>query len=154
MVLQLLPKHLQTIYTHAETTYPEECCGIILGNLTSEGKTVVEVMPTENAWNAETAAELPGDDTLDYSKRQRYAIAPQVMLQAQKEARDSKLNIIGIYHSHTDHPAIPSEYDRQLAWQEYSYIIVSVQNGKASDMKSWTLDDNHQFQQEIIEKLG
>ena len=154
MVLQLLPKHLQTIYTHAETTYPEECCGIILGNLTSEGKTVVEVMPTENAWNAETAAELPGDDTLDYSKRQRYAIAPQVMLQAQKEARDRKLNIIGIYHSHTDHPGIPSEYDRQLAWQEYSYIIVSVQNGKASDMKSWTLDDSHQFQQEAIEKLG
>lgn len=154
MVLQLLPKHLQTIYTHAETTYPEECCGIILGNLTSEGKTVVEVMPTENAWNAETAAELPGDDTLDYSKRQRYAIAPQVMLQAQKEARDRKLNIIGIYHSHTDHPAIPSEYDQKLAWQEYSYIIVSVQNGKASDMKSWTLDDNHQFQQEVIEKLG
>jgi proteasome lid subunit RPN8/RPN11 len=154
MVLQLLPKHLQTIYTHAETTYPEECCGIILGNLTSEGKTVVEVMPTENAWNAETAAELPGDDTLDYSKRQRYAIAPQVMLHAQKEARDCKLNIIGIYHSHTDHPAIPSEYDRQLAWQEYSYIIVSVQNGKASDMKSWTLDDSHQFQQEAIEKLG
>ena len=153
MVLQLLPKHLQT-NTHAETTYPEECCGIILGNLTSEGKTVVEVMPTENAWNAETAAELPGDDTLDYSKRQRYAIAPQVMLHAQKEARDRKLNIIGIYHSHTDHPAIPSEYDRQLAWQEYSYIIVSVQNGKASDMKSWTLDDSHQFQQEAIEKLG
>ncbi|MBW4504077.1 MAG: M67 family metallopeptidase [Scytonema hyalinum WJT4-NPBG1] len=154
MVLQLLPKHLQTIYTHAETTYPEECCGIILGNLTSEGKTVVEVMPTENAWNAETAAELPGDDTLDYSKRQRYAIAPQVMLHTQKEARDRKLNIIGIYHSHTDHPAIPSEYDRQLAWQEYSYIIVSVQNGKASDIKSWTLDDTHQFQQEAIEKLG
>lgn len=154
MVLQLLPKHLQTIYTHAETTYPEECCGIILGYLTSEGKTVVEVMPTENAWNAETAADLPGDDTLDYSKRQRYAIAPQVMLHAQKEARDRKLNIIGIYHSHTDHPAIPSEYDQKLAWQEYSYIIVSVQNGKASDMKSWTLDDNHQFQQEVIEKLG
>ncbi|BAY48312.1 Mov34/MPN/PAD-1 family protein [Scytonema sp. HK-05] len=139
---------------HAETTYPEECCGIILGNLTSEGKTVVEVMPTENAWNAETAAELPGDDTLDYSKRQRYAIAPQVMLQAQREARDSKLNIIGIYHSHTDHPAIPSEYDQKLAWQEYSYIIVSVQNGKAGDIKSWSLDDNHQFQQEVIEKLG
>ncbi|NEQ19620.1 MAG: M67 family metallopeptidase [Microcoleus sp. SIO2G3] len=189
MVLQLSPKHLQTMSAHAETTYPEECCGIILGYLTSEGKTAVEVMPTENAWNAETAAELPGDDTLDYSKKQRYAIvrillrlffqksllrsfrteqphsvrlskrtryaiAPQVMLQAQREARDSKLNIIGIYHSHTDHPAIPSEYDQKLAWQEYSYIIVSVQNGKTSDMKSWTLDDNHQFQQEVIEKLG
>ncbi|KAB8320345.1 M67 family metallopeptidase [Tolypothrix campylonemoides VB511288] len=154
MVLQLLPKHLQTMSAHAETTYPEECCGIILGYLTSEGKTVVEVMPTENAWNAETAADLSGDDTLDYSKRQRYAIASQVMLQAQKQARDRQLNIIGIYHSHTDHPAIPSEYDQKLAWQEYSYIIVSVHNGKASDMKSWTLDDNHQFQQEVIEKLG
>lgn len=154
MVLQLSPKHLQTMSTHAETSYPEECCGIIFGYLASEGKTVVEIMPTENAWNAETAADFPRDDTLDYSKRQRYAIAPQVMLQAQKEARDRKLNIIGIYHSHTDHPAIPSEYDRQLAWQEYSYIIVSVRNGKAGDIKSWSLDDNHQFQQEAIEKLG
>ncbi|WP_156818171.1 Mov34/MPN/PAD-1 family protein [Mastigocladopsis repens] len=189
MILKLLPEHLQTICTHAETTYPEECCGIILGYLASEGKTVVKVMPTENAWSAETAADFPRDDTLDYSKRQRYAIvrflprrffqkrlprsegtgqlhgvqlgkrtrfaiAPQVMLQAQKEARDCKLNIIGIYHSHTDHPAIPSECDRQLAWQEYSYIIVSVQKGKASDIKSWLLDDNHQFQQEAIEKLG
>lgn len=151
MILKLLRQHIQTIYTHAETTYPEECCGIIFGHLTSEGKTVVEVMSTENAWNAETAADFPKDDTLDYSKKQRYAIAPQVMLQAQREARERNLNIVGIYHSHTDHPAIPSEFDRQCAWQEYSYIIVSVQNGKASDIKNWCLDDNHQFQQEAIE---
>ncbi|NJM73595.1 MAG: M67 family metallopeptidase [Scytonema sp. RU_4_4] len=149
-MLKLLPQHLQTIYTHAETTYPEECCGIVLGYLTSEGKTVVEVMPTENAWNAETATGFPGSDT-SLSKRRRYAIAPQVMLQAQREAREQNLNIVGIYHSHTDHPATPSEFDRQCAWQEYSYIIVSVQNGKASDIKSWCLDDNHQFQQEAIE---
>jgi proteasome lid subunit RPN8/RPN11 len=150
VVLKLFPEHLQTISTHAETTYPEECCGIVLGYLTSEGKTVVEVMPTKNAWNAETAADFPGEDT-SFSKRRRYAIAPQVMLQAQREARERNLNIVGIYHSHTDHPATPSEFDRQCAWQEYSYIIVSVQSGKASDIKSWTLDDSHQFQQEAIE---
>ncbi|ARV60465.1 hypothetical protein BZZ01_19120 [Nostocales cyanobacterium HT-58-2] len=149
-MIQLSPQHLQTICTHAETTYPDECCGIIVGYLTSEGKTVVEIMPTENAWNAETAADFPGEKT-SLSKRRRYAIAPLVMLQAQKEARDRKLDIIGIYHSHTDHPAIPSEFDRQCAWQEYSYIIVSVHSGKAGDMRSWILDDNHQFQQELIE---
>jgi proteasome lid subunit RPN8/RPN11 len=152
-MIQLNPEHLQTISTHAETTYPEECCGILLGDLASEVKTVVKVITTENVWNAETAADFPGNEQY-HNKRTRYAIAPQVMLQVQKQARDCKLNIIGIYHSHTDHPAIPSECDRQLAWQEYSYIIVSVQNGKASDIKSWVLDDNHQFQQEAIEKLS
>jgi len=148
VVLKLLPEHLQTIRTHAENTYPEECCGIMLGYLTSLGKTVVEVMPTDNAWSAE-AADFPGDDKA-YSKKRRYAIAPQVMLQAQKEARDRHLNIIGIYHSHPDNPAIPSEFDRQCAWQEYSNIIVSVQNGKAADIKSWCLDDDHLFQEEIL----
>ncbi|MEC4818121.1 MAG: M67 family metallopeptidase [Scytonema sp. PMC 1069.18] len=152
-MLQLSPKHQQTIYTHAESTYPEECCGIILGYLTNESKTVVEVIPTENAWNAETAPDDFRNDT-EFSKRRRYTIAPQTMLQVQKEARDRELNIIGIYHSHPDYPANPSEFDRQYAWQEYSYIIVSVQNGQAGDIKSWTLDDNHQFQQEAIELRG
>ena len=150
MVLKLLPEHLQTIRTHAENTYPEECCGIILGYLTNLGKTIVELMPTDNAWSAEAAADFPDNDTA-YSKARRYAIAPQVMLQAQKEARDRHLNIIGIYHSHPDYPNTPSEFDRQCAWQEYSYIIVSVQNGKAAELTSWVLDDHHQFQPEAIQ---
>ncbi|OUL36419.1 hypothetical protein BV372_07470 [Nostoc sp. T09] len=151
MILQLLPEHLQIIRTHAESTYPEECCGIILGHAMSEGKTVVEVMPTENAWNTE-AADFPYDDTTE-SQRRRYAIAPQVMLQAQREARDRSLNIIGIYHSHTDAPPIPSECDRLYAWPEYSYIIVSVQKGKAETLQSWSLDDTHQFQPETIKNI-
>ncbi|MBH8551451.1 M67 family metallopeptidase [Nostocaceae cyanobacterium CENA357] len=149
MILQLLSEHLQTIHTHAEKTYPEECCGIILGYLDSTSKTVVEVIPTENAWIQE-AANFPGEL---HNQEQRYAIAPQVMLQIQKKARDNSLNIIGIYHSHPDHPAIPSECDRIYAWQEYSYIIVSVQNGKANDIQSWSLDDHHQFQPELIENI-
>ncbi|GAB1539702.1 M67 family metallopeptidase [Scytonema sp. NUACC21] len=147
-MIQLSPQQLQTIYSHAESTYPEECCGLLLGSLAGEAKTVVEVIPTENAWGSE-AADPFGDSTA--SKRHRYTIAPQVMLQVQKQARDRQLNIIGIYHSHTENPAIPSEFDREYAWQEYSYIIVSVKGSKATDVKSWVLDDHHQFQQEGLE---
>lgn len=142
MLLKLNPEHLLLIRTHAASTYPEECCGIMLGYFANESKTVVEVIPTENAWSGETAGDVGrGGVTppiLD-NKRRRYAIAPEIMLKVQKEARDRSLNIIGIYHSHPDYPAIPSESDRILAWQEYSYIIVSVPNGKALELKSWHL---------------
>jgi proteasome lid subunit RPN8/RPN11 len=152
-MIRLSQEHLQTIRAHAESTYPDECCGMILGYLANEGKTVVEVVPTENAWNTEAAAEFPGEHTAESKKRQ-YAIAPEVMLKMQKEARDRSLNIIGIFHSHPDHPAIPSECDRLYAWQGYSYIIVTVQNGKAGELLSWSLDDCHQFQAETIGNIN
>ncbi|MEW5859499.1 MAG: M67 family metallopeptidase, partial [Cyanobacteriota bacterium] len=107
-VLKLHPHHLQAIRTHAESTYPEECCGLLLGQLAEDGKTVVEVMPTENSWNAEAVEafqEIEGSAKLGSDKRDRYAIAPQEMLTAQKLGRDRQLDIIGIYHSHPDHPA-------------------------------------------------
>ncbi|MBD2446472.1 M67 family metallopeptidase [Nostoc sp. FACHB-152] len=150
--MNLKPEHIQTIRSHAESTYPEECCGLILGYIDNQTKTVVEIIPTENAWSAESA-NFALDDS-KYSEARRYAIAPQVMLQVQKAARDKSLNIIGIYHSHPDNSAIPSECDRQYAWPEYSYIIVSVQNGKASELLSWSLDDNHQFQSESIDTIN
>lgn len=151
-MIRLSQEHLQNIRAHAESTYPDECCGIILGYLANEGKTVVEVMPTENAWNTEAVAEFSGERTAE-SKRRQYAIAPEVMLKTQKEARHRSLNIIGIFHSHPDISAIPSECDRLYAWQGYSYIIVTVQNGKAGELRSWSLDDRHQFQAEAIENI-
>ncbi|MDF5709804.1 MAG: M67 family metallopeptidase [Nostoc sp. S4] len=151
-MIGLSQEHLQTIRTHAEKIYPEECCGIMLGYVANEGKTTVEVMPTENAWNTEAGAEFSGERTAESKKRQ-YTIAPQVMLQAQKQARDRSLSIIGIFHSHPDCSAIPSECDRVYAWQGYSYIIVSVQNGKATEVRSWSLDNTHQFQAEAIENI-
>jgi proteasome lid subunit RPN8/RPN11 len=151
-MIRLSQEQLQTIRAHAESTYPEECCGMILGYLANGGKIVVEVIPTENAWNTEAAAEFAGEYTAD-SKRRQYTIAPEVMLKTQREARNKSLNIIGIFHSHPDHPAIPSECDRIYAWQGYSYIIVSVQNGKAGELLSWSLDDTHHFQAEAIENI-
>ncbi|MFM2060503.1 MAG: hypothetical protein RLZZ507_173 [Cyanobacteriota bacterium] len=147
--LKIYPEHLQIINIHAENTYPDECCGLILGYLSNGVKTVVEVIPAENVWNTEEANFT--EDKESYSTRRRYAIAPQFMLQIQKEARNRNLNIIGIFHSHPDYPAIPSECDRLYAWAEYSYIIVSVAQGKAGELNSFSLDDNHQFQGEIIE---
>lgn len=148
-MIELIEKHLQIIFNHAEATYPEECCGVMLGNISNNCKTVIEIIPTQNAWNQETAGNFQ-DNHPNYSKKRRYTIEPREMLQIQKSARDKNLNIIGIFHSHPDYQAIPSEFDRISAWEEYSYIIVSVQKGQAGEINSWILDDNHQFQQEIL----
>lgn len=153
MSLKLANKHLKTICAHAENIYPEECCGLLLGKIHQADKTLVEVVVTDNAWNREAVATFTAVDDmagLDGSKRSQYTIAPEVMLKVQRQARDRQLDIIGIYHSHPDHPAIPSEFDRVYAWQQYSYLIVSVQQGKASEWKSWSLNDNHQFQLESV----
>lgn len=148
MVLKVRAEHLKAIATHAVTTYPDECCGILLGKIDGEDKTLVEVWQTENAWDDETP--LPNDDRSGTSKKRRYAIAPVDLLKAQKSACERDLDVIGFYHSHPDHPAIPSECDRSCAWPQYSYIIVSVTQGRADDFRSWLLDENDRFQPEEI----
>ena len=156
-MLKLHSHHLQALQTHAESTYPEECCGLLLGHLSGSAKTLIEVLPTENTWDDEAAEafqSIEGSAKLESSKRSRFSIAPIVMLNAQKDARDRNLDIIGVYHSHPDHPAVPSEFDQAIAWSKYSYIIVSVQDGLACDLKSWSLDDDHQFQPEEILTLS
>ncbi|MFM7370056.1 MAG: Mov34/MPN/PAD-1 family protein [Sphaerospermopsis kisseleviana] len=150
-ILKINDQNLESINLHAEKTYPDECCGLILGYLSNGVKTVVEVIPTENVWNRERGNFSENQE--EYSTRRRYAIAPFFMLQIQKEARNRNLNIIGIFHSHPDYPAIPSEWDRIYAWPEYSYIIVSVNQGKAGELNSFCLDENHQFQAETIERI-
>ena len=152
-MLKLHSDHLQAMQTHAESTYPEECCGLLLGLLRGDVKTLVEVLATQNSWGDDGVDDFQAIESSAQrksSKRNRFSIAPKVMLQAQKDARDRNLDIIGIFHSHPDHPAVPSEFDRAIAWQQYSYIIVSVQQGKACDLKSWSLNDEHQFQPEEI----
>lgn len=151
-MLQLSLDSLQQISTHAERTYPEECCGLLLGRVEADGrKRLSEVWETPNAWSAETAEAVafrvpPGAA----STRDRYWIDPQDLLKAQRYARDHQLNVIGIYHSHPDQAAVPSECDRLLAWARYAYVIVSVRQGKVQDLRCWSLDETHQFQPEEI----
>ncbi len=148
MVLTLDRNHLSLIYTHAERTYPEECCGLLLGKLTMGNKRLVDVRPTANTWEANLETDTISDASL--TKARRYWIDPQEMLGVMKDARSRDLDIIGIYHSHPNNPAVPSECDRQLAWTQYSYLIVSVQQGRAVEQQSWQLDDQQQFQPEAI----
>lgn len=155
MTFSISADQLQQITTHAERAYPEECCGILLGTRQAEGAMLVEVMATVNAWSAEVAADLSAaiadsQYTAETARRDRYWIDPRDLLQTQKAARDRQLDIVGIYHSHPDHPAVPSETDRLLAWAEYCYIIVSVRQGIANQTSCWKLDQSHQFQPEDL----
>jgi proteasome lid subunit RPN8/RPN11 len=152
LTLQTAQKHLQAIRQHGETTYPYECCGLLLGNFQDNGEILLETFPMENRWG-ETATEVFEADA-HATKERQYTIDPKVMLQVQKDARDRSLQIIGVYHSHPDHPAFPSEFDRKYAWPEFSYIIVSIRQGKATDLFSWRLDPQHQFQHEEIHILS
>ena len=168
-MLILTPAQQQEIEADAERAYPEECCGILLGRLERDAqkastqkadlqKTVIEVRPTLNAWSESVAADLApaisdSRHPASSARRDRYWIAPQDLLKAQREARDRNLQVIGIYHSHPDHPAIPSETDRLLAWPEYSYLILAVEQGRVAQVLSWQLDAAHQFQAEAVSQV-
>jgi len=157
-VLKLTQQQQEQMYRHAQHTYPEECCGILFGTFQANRETIVtEVWETENAWEAESQrfeAVCPeaADDGL--SKRNRFTIDPAVLLKAQKYARTHNLSIVGIYHSHPDHTTDPSEFDRAIAWDTYSYLIMSVQDGTVVDCCSWILDEQDQFQEEAIVTEG
>jgi proteasome lid subunit RPN8/RPN11 len=143
---------LQVIYTHAAAVYPEECCGILLGKQIDNDKIVTEAIATINAWDeAIFSDDFKTSDDLDRTKHSRYIIPPQAIFQAQKRARELQLEIVGFFHSHPDTQAIPSNCDRDRAWEVYSYPIVSVIRGKVTEIKSWVLDRNGIFQPEEIE---
>lgn len=153
MVLQLSDQQVQQLIAHATRTYPDECCGLLLGQITPDRplKPVIKIWETVNAWNPEVGADLTTViPHLGTGKSDRFWIDPQDLLAAQRYAHDHQLSIVGIYHSHPDHPAVPSESDRLLAWSAYSYLILSVQSGIVSDYRCWTLDQHHQFQPEEI----
>ncbi|NJK65121.1 MAG: M67 family metallopeptidase [Microcoleus sp. CSU_2_2] len=146
--IALSESHILSIRTHAEKTYPEECCGLLLGQVTGDVKTLVEVWPTNNAWSAEAEDNWPEQKGL--TEKRRYAMSPADLLKAMKDGRDRSLEIIGIFHSHIDCAAVPSEFDRAGAWPQYSYIIVSVRQGASEDLLSWSLDTDSNFQAEEI----
>ncbi|MEC4803258.1 MAG: M67 family metallopeptidase [Jaaginema sp. PMC 1079.18] len=153
MTITLTSQQLQIIKTGVEKSYPQEGCGLLLGHLVEGNKIVIKAIATENSWDATAAsnfAEVTGKPQREVTRRTNFSIAPEVMLRVQKQARDEKLEIVGIYHSHPDGQAIPSEFDRAIAWPIYSYLIVSVQNGKSTEVLSWVLDEERQFQPETL----
>lgn len=143
---------IKQIYDHALTIYPEECCGILFGKIDNQPqeKIVIKIWETENNWgkDPETFNLFSHNNQPNLSKKNRFSIAPKILFKAQKYARDQEFAIIGFYHSHPDYLAIPSAFDRSIAWPNYSYLIVSLARQQIKEVKSWSLDETDQFQQE------
>lgn len=154
-----------TLFEAAIASYPAECCGLLVGRREpspgSDDRTVVVVISLTNAWEpsllgyTDSQAKPAQDRSAgEHSVGDRYYIDPADMLAVQRSARERGLEILGVYHSHPDHEAVPSECDRILAWPVYSYVIVSVRAGQVADLKSWRLDDQNQFQSEPVKMIG
>ena len=141
----------EKIRAHGAETYPHECCGALLGRDSNS------VAASDRGAGSLTAAReilelFPLVNRREDSPRNRFSVTAQDVLAAEKAAHEQGLEVVGWYHSHPDHPARPSEYDRDHAWPWYSYIIVSVHNGASQDMTSWRLnDDRAEFSAEGIE---
>ena len=138
-MIHVAPEQLDEIRRHGERDYPFECCGLLIGRFDDGGqKTVAETYAISNAREEE-------------AKRRRFLIRPEELLAGERHARARGLDVVGFYHSHPDHPARPSEYDLEHAWPTYSYIIVSVREGRAEDLTSWEMnDDRSRFNTEEI----
>ena len=124
-MIVLTPRQAAAIRAHAERTYPEECCGVLIGGAGVEPPRVELVREIANVHEDE--------------RRRRFLLDPRQHLVAQKEARSRGLAVIGVYHSHPDHAAQPSEHDRRHAWPNLRYLIVAVEHGTAGEITAWTL---------------
>ena len=121
------------IRAHGASMFPDECCGALLGR---DG--IVE-----------QAYGLP--NTTEEGPRRRFLVRPSDYRVAEARATESGLDLLGFYHSHPDHPAVPSPYDLDHAWPSFAYIIVSVMAGVPRDLRSWRLsDDRAKFDEQPV----
>lgn len=121
MVMRIGRRTLQDILAHAESAYPEECCGVLIAG--SGSKDVVGSVKMRNAFSG--------------PRHDRYNIDPMDLYRADRDAANRGLTITGIYHSHPDHPATLSEFDIEHSFPWYSYLVVSVPKGQVGDTRSW-----------------
>lgn len=144
MAIQLNAEQLEGIRSHGAREYPNECCGMLLGSAEGDDKQVSEIIALQNLRHDSARAQdlLPLDDPGRESEKNRFLIDPREQVRVEKDARARGLDVLGYYHSHPDHPARPSNYDREHAWPWYSYIIVSVKQGEAAEMTSWVLSED------------
>ncbi|HLW78243.1 MAG TPA: M67 family metallopeptidase [Terriglobia bacterium] len=154
MTLQLSQPQLDAIRQHGARDYPSECCGMLLGRAQDGRKSVAEAVALPNLRHDPEAAQklLPLETPSNESERNRFLIDPRDQIRVEKDARARGLDVVGYYHSHPDHPARPSVYDRDHAWPWYSYVIISVERGEPKALNSWVLrDDRTQFDPEAVE---
>jgi proteasome lid subunit RPN8/RPN11 len=156
MGLSIGQNEIEAIRRHGARDYPNECCGILLGKADGDKKSVLEAVPLKNLRTDPEKAQklLPLESPGKETERNRFLIDPMEQLRVDKDARRRGLDVVGYYHSHPDHPARPSNYDRDHAWPWYSYVILSVAKGQPEDMTSWVLAENRErFDPEPVEIL-
>ena len=131
----------EALRAHGEETYPHECCGVLLGNVSPDGNHVRQIVRAGN--------------TRTDSAHNRYNIAPEELVKIQRQARKLGFDIVGFYHSHPDHPAMWSPTDfAEAHWVGCSYVITAVAQGKAAITNSFMLagatEEDKRFEQETI----
>ena len=145
MPIELPKTEVAKIQMHGEKTFPFECCGLLIGKISNDE--IRSVLKTQSVENINKK-----------NPERRYNINPLDFIKIEAEADTHGLQIIGIYHSHPNHPARPSKFDLELAWPNFSYIVISIQNRHADQMTSWRLDESRtkfveeeiRFESEII----
>jgi proteasome lid subunit RPN8/RPN11 len=138
-MLKIGKTELDEILRHGEETYPYECCGVLLGHMEGEVRRV-------------TAVARAGNTRTD-SAHNRYNIDPQDLIRIQRQGRQRGEDVIGYYHSHPDHPARWSPTDLAEAhWPGYSYVITSVEQGKAAITNSFELSGNDESDKEFVDE--
>jgi proteasome lid subunit RPN8/RPN11 len=136
MALQIDNNALVNMIADAEKAFPDECCGFVFGEEMNTERLIVDIQVVNNA--------KPGD------KRRRFEITALDYMKAERYAEEKNLLLLGVYHSHPNHPAIPSEHDRVAAQPFFSYLILSVMEGHFATIRSWRLDEENQFEEENI----
>jgi proteasome lid subunit RPN8/RPN11 len=135
ITIQLTAK--RTMTNDAIHAFPDECCGFFFGSEDKTGnRMVTDVLIVNNS--------KQGD------KKRRFEIAASDYLEAERYADENNVQLLGVYHSHPNHPAIPSEHDRVAAQPYFSYLIISVLEKKLGPIRSWRLDEESRFEEEEV----
>jgi proteasome lid subunit RPN8/RPN11 len=129
MSVSLSAALLEAIHAYGARAYPEEGAGLLLGAFEGDDRHVTRLVPLDNRFRPE-------------SRTRRYLISPRDLLSAEDEAERLGLEVVGVFHSHPDHPARASEFDTQWALPVYSYVITQVQAGVAVESRSWRLAED------------
>ena len=119
----------------ALNAFPDECCGFMFGHVDEAGNRVV-------------TQALPINNSAVENRKRRFEIAPRDYMKGERYAAENDLQLLGIYHSHPNHPAVPSEHDRVAAQPFFSYVIISTESDGVKNTRSWILNDNSQFDEE------
>lgn len=138
-MIQLSQDVIQNMKEHAIRAYPNECCGFFFGSVTDEGKLIDRSVEVKN--------NKKGD------QRRRFEIAAEDYMQGEAYSEQFNTVFAGIYHSHPDHPALPSEHDRKQAVPFFSYIIISVTDTNVDAVTSWKIAGDGNFEEEKINIL-